>query len=40
MTDAIEAVLALDEVALTEFVDAWRHAYETTPHGQPVVLAD
>lgn len=40
MTDAIEAVLAVDEVALTEFVEAWRHAYETTPHGQPVVLDD
>jgi len=40
MTDAVEAVLAVDKSALDGFVEAWRHAYETTPHGQPVLLRE
>ncbi len=40
MTDAIEAVVAVDEARLTNFIEAWRHAYETTPHGAPVALKD
>lgn len=38
MTDAVAAVLALDEAALDTLTEAWRHAYETTPHGRPVTL--
>ncbi len=38
LTDALETVLALDVQELAQFAEAWRDAYETTPHGKPVIL--
>ena len=38
VTDALESVLALDDREMLQVVEAWRGAYETTPHGHPVKL--
>jgi nitrile hydratase accessory protein len=37
--DALASVLALHGVELDQTISGWRNAYETTPHGKPVVLA-
>ncbi len=38
LTDALETVLAVDGQELADVAEAWRDAYETTPHGKPVLL--
>ncbi|WP_282610540.1 nitrile hydratase accessory protein [Pelagibius sp. Alg239-R121] len=38
ITDALESVLAVKEQEINHTVEAWRDAYETTPHGKPVKL--
>lgn len=38
LTDALEAVLSVEDQELANIVEAWRTAYETTPHGKPVLL--
>jgi len=38
VADALESVLALDRAAMTGLAEAWRSAYQATPHGQPVLL--
>lgn len=37
--DALARVLALEGAELDQKITGWRNAYETTPHGKPVVLA-
>ncbi len=39
MTDALETLLAIDSKELDAMMEAWRQAYMSTPHGQPVSLA-
>jgi hypothetical protein len=38
--DALASELKLDEAELDQIMTDWRNAYETTPHGKPVILAD
>ncbi len=38
VTEALETVLAVDGDEVGAGVEAWRQAYETTPHGKPVRL--
>lgn len=38
VTDALESVLSLEKKEMRNAVEAWREAYETTPHGKPVKL--
>ena len=38
VAEALETVLALGDDEIAGTADAWRQAYETTPHGQPVRL--
>ena len=38
VTDALESVMSVEKRELGGVVEAWREAYETTPHGQPVKL--
>jgi nitrile hydratase accessory protein len=40
VTDALEAVLALEKSEVRATMAAWRRAYETTAHGKPVKLPD
>ena len=39
VTDALVSVLSLGDAELMQTIEAWRAAYETTPHGKPVILA-
>ena len=38
VSDAMEAILNLNETEVDSAVQAWRNAFETTPHGKPVIL--
>ncbi len=38
VTDALESVMSLEKKEMGNAVEAWREAYETTPHGKPVKL--
>lgn len=38
VTDALESVMSLEKKEMGSAVEAWREAYETTPHGKPVKL--
>ena len=38
--DAVASELGLDEAELDQIMANWRNAYETTPHGKPVILTD
>ncbi len=38
VADALEAVLALSRADVTGLTEAWRSAYQATPHGEPVAL--
>lgn len=38
VAEALETVLAVADDEIARIADAWRQAYETTPHGKPVRL--
>ena len=38
LTDALVSVLGVDAAEFHALIEAWRGAYESTPHGQPVTL--
>jgi hypothetical protein len=38
LTDALTSTLSLDSTELIDVIEAWRAAFETTPHGEPVHL--
>jgi hypothetical protein len=40
VADALELALTLDSEELDQTVKAWRAAFEATPHGKPVLLAN
>jgi hypothetical protein len=40
VADALAGVLAINGDELDQVVEAWRNAYEVTPHGKPVVLGN
>ncbi|MFT4583149.1 MAG: hypothetical protein ACI915_002187 [Gammaproteobacteria bacterium] len=38
LTDALTSILSVDAAELGDVIEAWRAAFETTPHGKPVHL--